>query len=172
MTDGRTDRHMDGWMGRHVLFTCNCRRSVTHDRLKVPNLSAMDPFFSPDVFTFTPCPPCPVWINLAPPRGVSTYEILHFQTPLPGIRSGICIHAPTQYPPKFDFQQPERSWFLQLQRLRKGCSLFYFILFYFQMPRFGFCSPNIAPNPPPIFNMALKFLLNNTKTMTTAFLFF
>lgn len=50
-------------------------------------------------------------------------------------------------------------------------AVLYFILFYFQMPKFGFCSPNIAPNPPPIFNMALKFLLNKTKTMTTAFFY-
>jgi len=48
MTDGRTDRHMDGWGGT-FLFTCNCRRSVTHGRLKVPNLSAMDSFFWADV---------------------------------------------------------------------------------------------------------------------------
>jgi hypothetical protein len=58
MTDGRTDGQtygwMDGWMGRHVLFTCNCRRSVTHDRLKVPNVSAIDPFFSPPMFLLLP----------------------------------------------------------------------------------------------------------------------
>jgi hypothetical protein len=46
--DGQTDICMDGWGGT-FLFTCNCRRSVTHGRLKVPNVSAMDPFFWADV---------------------------------------------------------------------------------------------------------------------------
>lgn len=146
-TDGQTDIWMDGWMGRHVLFTCNCRRSVTHDRLKVPNLSAIDLLFFPPMFLLLPLVLVQSGLT-QPPRGISTCEILYFQTPLPGIRPGICIYAPTQYPPKFDFQQPEPSWFLQLQRLRKGCSLFLFY-FIFRCLDLVFVHPNLHQTPHP-----------------------
>lgn len=113
----------------------------------------MFPFFLPPDVSLSPFFTCPVWINL-PPRGVSTCEILYFQTPS-GYQIGYMYTRPDSIPAQTWFSKNlNPSWFLQLQRLRKGCSLF---LFYFQMPRFGFFfSPNIAPNPPPIFNMALN----------------
>jgi hypothetical protein len=174
-TDGRTDEHMDGWMDG-AARSLHVQLPAVGNSWPVKGTESQcnwPPFFPPDVFTFTPCPPCPVWINLAPPRGVSTYEILYFQTPLPGIRSGICIYTPRlNTRPILIFNNLNAAGSYNFKDLERA--VLYFILFYFifRCPDLVFVHPILHQTPPPIFNMALKFLLNNTKTMTIDFLFF
>jgi len=104
------------------------------------------PFFCPLMFHFHPF--LLVQSGLTYPHVEFRHVKSFTSKPPPGIRSGICIHAPTQYPPKLDFPKtwtPAGSY--NFKDLERAVLYFYFI---FRCPDLVFFfHPTLHQTPHP-----------------------